>query len=53
MSKYIFPEKKQGQTWTYKGQEYITTQIDYIIINKKFKNNAYNCRAYRFCKFRL
>ena len=38
--------KIQGRTWKYKGPNYRTSQIDYVIINKTWKNSAKNCRAY-------
>ena len=39
-------QNRQGQTWTYKEPNSSTSQIDYVIINKKWKNSAKNCRAY-------
>ena len=39
-------QKRQGHKWTHTAQNTCTSQIDYIIINKKWKNSAKNCRAY-------
>ena len=39
-------QKRQGHTWTYKAPNSSTSQIVYVIINKKWKNSAKNCRSY-------
>ena len=39
----------QGQSWTHKSQSAFISQINYIIINRKWKNSAKNCRAYKSC----
>ena len=39
-------QKIQGQTWTYKAPNSSLSQIDYVVINKKWKNSAKNCRAH-------
>ena len=39
-------QKRQGQKLTHTAQNIYTSQIDYVIINKKWKNSAKNCRAY-------
>ena len=45
MSKHSFPEK----TWSVMDAQSpndFKSQIDFIIINKKWKNSVQNCRAY-------
>ena len=39
-------QKRSGQTWTHTSLNNFTSQIDFIIINSKWKNNANNSRAY-------
>ena len=39
-------QKREGQTWTYKAPNSSTSQIVYVIINKKWTNCAKNCRSY-------
>jgi len=39
-------QKRNGQKWTHTSPNGAKTQLDYIIINKKWKNSAKNCRAY-------
>ena len=39
-------QKRQGQKWTHIAPNTYTSQIDYVIINKKWMNSAKNCRAY-------
>ena len=38
--------KCSGQKWTHTSPNGAKTQLDYIIINKKWKNSAIDCRAY-------
>ena len=38
-------QKRQGHKWTHTAPNTYTSQIDYVIINKKWKNSAQNCRA--------
>ena len=38
--------KRTSQKWTHKSPNNYSSQIDYIIINRKWKNSAQNCRAY-------
>ena len=45
MPKHTHFQKRQGQTWTHKSPNDSMTQIDYIIINRKWKNSYKNCRA--------
>ena len=40
-----FP-KKEGKLWTYTYANNTKAQIDYIFINKKWKNSTVNCEAY-------
>ena len=37
-------KKREGKLWTYTYAN--NTQIDYVLINKKWKNSAMNCEAY-------
>ena len=39
-------QKRKGKLWTYTYANNSKTQIDYILINKKWKNSAMNCEAY-------
>ena len=41
-------QKKQGKLWTYISdmKENTKTQVDYILINKKWKSTVKNCQAY-------
>ena len=39
-------QKRSGQLWTHTSPNNFKSQIDFIIINKKWKNSAKNCRAY-------
>ena len=42
-------QKKVGQLWTHKAPNKIyksIAQLDYVLINKKWKNSVKNCRAY-------
>ena len=39
-------QKREGRLWTYTYANYRKAQIDYIFINKKWKNSAMNCKAY-------
>ena len=39
-------QKRQGQKWTHTAPNTCISQIDYVIINKKWKKSATNCRAY-------
>ena len=39
-------QKKEGKLWTYTYVNNSKTQIDYILINKKWKNSTMNCKAY-------
>ena len=40
-------QKKRGKLWTYMSEMSGTkTQIDYILVNKKWKNSIHNCEAY-------
>ena len=38
--------KKKGKLWTYRGPNGYTSQIDHIIINKKWKNSVVNSEVY-------
>ena len=38
--------KKEGKLWTYTYANKNKAQIDYVFINKKWKNSAMNCEAY-------
>ena len=38
--------KKGGKLWTYTSVNNTKAQIDYVFINKKWKNSAMNCKAY-------
>ena len=39
-------QKREGKLWTYTYANNIKAQIDFVFINKKWKNNAVNYRAY-------
>ena len=39
-------QKREGKLWTYTYANNSQVQIDYIFINKKWKNSAMNCEAY-------
>ena len=39
-------QKREGKLWTYKYVNNSKAQIDYIFMNKKWKNSAMNCEAY-------
>ena len=39
-------QKREGKLWTYMYANNSKAQIDYILINKKWKNSAMNCEAY-------
>ena len=39
-------QKREGKLWTYTYANNTKTQIDYVLINKKWKNSAMNCEAY-------
>ena len=39
-------QKREGKLWTYKYANNRKAQIDYVFINKKWKNSAMNCEAY-------
>ena len=39
-------QKREGKLWIYTFANNSKAQIDYIFINKKWKNNAMNCEAY-------
>ena len=41
-------QKREGKLWTYTYANNIKIQIDYVFINKKWKNSAINCEAYAF-----
>ena len=45
MTQYKLP-KKGGKLWTYTYANNTKAQIDYVLINKKWKNSAMNCEAY-------
>ena len=38
-------QKRKGKLWTYTYANNSKTQIDYVFINKKWKNSAINCEA--------
>ena len=38
--------KKEGKLWTYTYANKSKAQIDYVLINRKWKNCAMNCEAY-------
>ena len=38
--------KREGKLWTYKYANNNKEQIDYVFINKKWKNSAMNCETY-------
>ena len=39
-------QKREGKWWTYAYAINTKAHIDYVFINKKWKNNAVNCEAY-------
>ena len=39
-------QKREGKLWTYTYVNNSKAQIDYVFINKKWKNSAMNCEAY-------
>ena len=39
-------QKREGKLWTYTYANNSKAQIDYIFINRKWKNSAMNCEAY-------
>ena len=39
-------QKREGKLWTYTYVNNTKVQIDYVLINKKWKNTAMNCEAY-------
>ena len=39
-------QKRERKLWTYTYANNSKTQIDYVFINKKWKNSAMNCQAY-------
>ena len=39
-------QKRKGKLWTYTYANNTKAQIDYVLINKKWKNSALNCEAY-------
>ena len=39
-------QKRKGKLWTYMYANNTKAQIDYVLINKKWKNSAMNCEAY-------
>ena len=39
-------QKRKGKLWTYTYANNSKAQIDYVFINKKWKNSAINCEAY-------
>ena len=41
-----YQKKKEGKLWTYTYANNTKAQIDYVLINKKWKNSAMNCEAY-------
>ena len=39
-------QKREGQLWTYTYANNSKAQIDYVFINRKWKNSAMNCETY-------
>ena len=39
-------KKREGNLWTYSYANNTKVQIDYVFINKKWKNSAVNCESY-------
>ena len=39
-------QKREGKLWTYTYANNTKAQIDYVLINKKWKNSAMNCETY-------
>ena len=39
-------QKREGKRWTYTYANNSKAQIDYVLINKKWKNSAMNCEPY-------
>ena len=38
--------KKRGKLWTHTNANKSKAQIDYLFINRKWKNSVMNCEAY-------
>ena len=45
MPQYKLP-KREGKLWAYTYANNTKAQIDYVLINKKWKNSTMNCEAY-------
>ena len=43
MPQYKLPKTERGKLWTYTYANNTKAQIDYVLINKKWKNSALNC----------
>ena len=43
-------QKREGKLWAYTYANKSKAQIDYVLINRKWKNNAMNCEAYSSCE---
>ena len=41
-------QKREGKLWTYTYANNSKAQIDYVFINKKWKNSTMKCEAYSF-----
>ena len=41
-------QKREGKLWTYTYVNNNKAQIDYVLINKKWKNRTINCEAYSY-----
>ena len=39
-------QKREGKLWTYTNANNSKAQMDYVLMNKKWKNSAMNCEAY-------
>ena len=39
-------QKREGKLWTYTHANNCKAQLDYVLINKKWKNSAMNCSVY-------
>ena len=39
-------QKRVGQLWTHRAPNGKKAQLDYVIVNRKWKNSAKNCRAF-------
>ena len=46
-------QKREGKLWTYTYANNTETQIDYVFINKKWKNSAMNCEAFSSSDHRI